>query len=88
MFLDGRDGQKKTERWVCGRLLKEIVCGAESLFVINYLEIDLEFVDREYIPILARCSSSALRSLELYFTGISGSMDCYAILDQFFSQCN
>jgi hypothetical protein len=69
MFLDGRDGQEKTERWICGRLLKEIVCGADSLCVINYLEIDLEFVDREYIPILARCFSSALRSLELYFTG-------------------
>jgi hypothetical protein len=81
------DEKEVSERSICSRLLKEIVCGADSLCLINHLAVDLEFVDRKYIPILARLVSSTLRTLELDYFGIE-TLSHYVALDEFFARCH
>jgi hypothetical protein len=72
--------EEMAERWICGRVLKEIVMGLEEVSLINFLVIDLEFVEREYVPIIAQIVSSNLRTLIISGGG-------YDVLDEFFSRC-
>jgi hypothetical protein len=72
---------------MCGIQLSRIVFGYEA-YSIKHLELDLELVNREYVPILARLVSSTLCTLEISFINVGEAGGCYAILDQFFSQCH
>jgi hypothetical protein len=87
------DKQKMTERWVCGRLLKEMMCGSEGMSSIKHLVIYLQLVDSEYVSFLARSVTSSLKTLKLSFELEERNRweepeICFLILNQFFSQCH
>jgi hypothetical protein len=93
---DVQRAQLKIARWergrmdvssLCGIQLTRIVFGSEA-YSIKHLNLDLGLLDGEHIHILAQLVSTALRTLELSFYDSGGSVVHYAILDQFFSQCN
>jgi hypothetical protein len=73
--------------FMCGIQLSRIVFGYEA-FSIKHLCLDLRYAEREFVPILTRLVASTLRNLELFFNNMGGSIGHFAILDQFFSQCN
>jgi hypothetical protein len=75
----------RVNRLLCGIQLARIVFGYES-FSIKHLVIDLSSVDRDCVPILARLVSLTLYVLDLSYDDEEESN--YAILDQFFSQCD
>jgi hypothetical protein len=85
--LKFKNGEKRLDaNLMCGIQLTRIVFGYKS-FSIKHLVIDLRFVKRAHIPILTRLVSPTLYTLEINFSRDEESESSYAILDQFFSQC-
>jgi hypothetical protein len=75
--------RKRVAPFLCGVHLRTIV-GLERR-TIKHLEIDLEFVAREYIDILARFTSSTLSTLLIACSEMERSRECYEALDVFSS---
>jgi hypothetical protein len=81
------EDQGNIESRVGGLHLQSIV-GLERC-TIKHLTIDLEFVGKEYIPIIARFTSLSLSDLTLFFEDRADqSSECYEALDVFFNQCD
>jgi hypothetical protein len=82
------EGEGDIESFVSGLHLRSIV-GLERC-TIKHLTIDLEFIEKEFIPIIARFLASTLSNLALWFKDQDAdqSSDCYDGLDAFLNQCD
>jgi hypothetical protein len=78
------------ERVICGLQLRSIV-GLE-MCTIKHLIVDIGFVGKEYIPLIAHCVAPTLSSLGLCFrdgdTEEDSSTACFEALGFFFEQCD
>jgi hypothetical protein len=79
--------QENIQSFISGLHLRSIV-GLE-IATIKYLTIDLEFIGKEYIPIIARFTSISLSHLSLWFEYRGDkSSECYEALGVFLIQCD
>jgi hypothetical protein len=81
-------GRGSIESFISGLHIRSIV-GLERC-TIKHLTIDLEFIAKEYVDILARVSASTLSSLNLMFEerDADQSSDCYDALEILFKKCD
>jgi hypothetical protein len=70
----------------CGLHLRSLV-GLE-MCTIKRLDVDLEFIGKELIPLIARLVSHTLSSLCLCSDAFDMSSECYDALGIFFEQCD
>jgi hypothetical protein len=69
---------------VCGYWLNSLVFGSSS-FQISTLFLDLAKIGKEFLPLIAQIVGPTLSSLYLDF--YDNDLDCYEIIEIFFSQC-
>jgi hypothetical protein len=77
--------ERMIEKVTCGLHLRTIV-GLE-MYTIKHIIVDIEFVGKECIPLIARLASPALSSLALTDLEVDSS-ECYEALAVFLEQCD
>jgi hypothetical protein len=80
----GEEGES-IERVICGLHLRPIV-GLEC-YTIKHLQLEMEFVEKEYISLIARAVAPTLSSLWIGCFS-NASEKCIEVLDIFFEECD
>jgi hypothetical protein len=82
----GHRNRKRVEDMICGYILNSLVFGSSSI-QISTLSLELDYIGKEYIPLIAQIVAPNLTSLDLVFNGDEDVSACYETFEIFFSQC-